>query len=529
MAGLDCPMQTKALNLFWHKAELRLVEQPQPEAPVFAISRPTLFGGREEFILQYPARLEPPTKRDLARHRFTVRHGKKRRSFQAPDAATFGTWLSALEQALEPKREPDEVNTPSSTATTATATSSQGRESIAGSTGTRASSRCRVSTLGGASSRASSNASVAMPPPSRITLERECFTRDPNNHKLLWLHRPAPTIAGLAIDEVERGDIVSLSACHEEAEEDYTNIFATEDAPLNTTDKCPHANSNTTEVFSDGPDAACAGGDHDQENGSCIAAVEDMQSVADVGNGEPLDDPSAANDVAGIELDNINSEVKAVVEGLVAAVSEGEQDRTIKGEEIDIVNESDAINPEIEAVVEALVAAVVKSEDGSDLDGGALGIGNATVTMDGFIMSGVESSRASGSAKEPAAQVSARSATLVTKHRWEPLDPTNSSLIWVRCSADANVHSAPRSNPRRRPSKPARKWVPVDPSSTRLIWIKRVENAAARIQSRYKATSNTRKWTPLEPDNSRFIWVRRQIVPVSSAATPLVDSSSFRV
>lgn len=83
------------------------MEQQAPEAPVFAVSRPTLFGGREEFLLQYPARLEPPTERDIARHRFTVRHGKKRRSFQAPDAATFEAWLSALEQALEPKAEPD--------------------------------------------------------------------------------------------------------------------------------------------------------------------------------------------------------------------------------------------------------------------------------------------------------------------------------------------------------------------------------------------------------------------------------------
>ncbi|KAG6591021.1 Pleckstrin homology-like domain [Phytophthora cinnamomi] len=212
-------MQTKALHLFWHKAELRLVEQPAPEAPVFAMSRPSLLGGREEFLLQYPARLEPLTEREIARHRFTVRHGKKRRSFQAPDAATFETWLSALEQALESKPEPEHTPTPSSTSSNATtAVSSQGKTSSPRSTGTYESSRDGRITAGSnvssQRSNISSHASTARAPPLRLTLERPCFTRDPRNLKLIWLHRPAwttPSAANANADVAENELDVNIS------------------------------------------------------------------------------------------------------------------------------------------------------------------------------------------------------------------------------------------------------------------------------------------------------------------------------
>ncbi|KAG7382615.1 hypothetical protein PHYPSEUDO_004695 [Phytophthora pseudosyringae] len=532
MAGLDCPMQAKAFNLFWHKAELRLVEQPEPEAPVFAISRPTLFGGREEFLLQYPARLEPPTARDIARHRFTVRHGKKRRSFQAPDAATFGTWLSALELALEPKKESEHVHTPStptSTATTATSShgravsaagsrgaNSQGRASTARSFGSRASSRDRTSTLASSSSSQHSHASQPRAPALRLTLERPCFTRDRNNLKLIRLHRPGATIADTNTKAEAEDDVLDVpdtdTEAEEEPEEEVTDKECSQDeAEVELLDV---ANGDSLDVVS---------GDDTEFPATSLAAAVVADSI-----GRPTDgtreDATAVDEcrsdmayVTTTEDENdgdFELEVAAVVEALVVAVDELNAD-----EEVDLAEalpspegDVESIRPEVRSAVEALVAAVIQAEDDSNID------------VASAMAAAPQSFKNRSTPKS-----STRSAAIVAKHKWRPLDPSNSRLIWVRCSAEAAVKSAPRSNPRRKAIKPARRWTPIDPSSTRLIWIRRIENAAARIESRYKASSNTHKWVPLDPDNSRFVWVRRHVVPVGSVATTVGEISSSRM
>ncbi|GMF28576.1 unnamed protein product [Phytophthora lilii] len=686
----NCPFKPfDAPILNRHKAELRLVQQPEPEAPVFAISRPTLFGGREEFILQYPARLEQPTKRDIARHRFTVCHGKKRRSFQAPDAATFDAWLSALEQALEPKRESEHFPTPSTTTSNATtAASSQGRVSTAGSTGTRASSRGRAGTIGSNASSQRSHASVARAPPMRLTLERKGITRDPNNAKLIRLHHPSPTLyeartgaeddklnvhayfydlemesamvdefsvdVGLAVEnDKENGGVQVVDAAattvnelnrvddSDDVAQDVTlfngidlgasfnetsNINlepAVEDLDSEKPDIDPEVTNENQDSGSDtfdvirventtlvsggvglvvnveAMDASAsdnalasdvsseqASNPHSPANGDSLTA--DVIVIADVaettsfhenvGNAshvevnevtvcgtediEVLETAVSAEDswisttYGSIEVseipavEDICAEVRNVVQGLVSTVANtmekdseagpvsayqevGDIEPEVKhaveapvvqnddrcennemsGIITDINNRKDDVDilPEVTSAVAALIAAVIKAEADTKTDVSSLDV------------------IAAFPKKQSVSVNSSRSATLVTKHKWIPLDPSNSSLIWVRCSVEADVKSAPRSNPRRKPIKPARRWVPIDPSSTRLIWIRRVENAAARMESRYKATAHTRTWVPLDPDNSRYIWVRRQVVPMGSVTTPMVDRSSSRL
>ncbi|KAF1794320.1 PH domain-like [Phytophthora cactorum] len=457
MAELECPMQTKAFNIFWHKAELRLVEQAEPEAPVFAISRPTLFGGHEEFLLQYPARLDPPTDRDITRHRFTVRHGKKRRSFQAPDAATFDTWLSALEQALEPKRESEQFHTPSSVATTATTstagsngTNSQGRGSNAGlSSDTRASSRGRTSNP--TSQR--SHFSQPRAPALRLTLERPCFTRDPSNLKLIRLHRPAATIAEA-----------------EEADDDVLDVPDTD-----------------TEIEDEPEEEMTEKSENEDVYGSVIAD----EALTD----EPLDvaGDNSSNGDNHSDLAEITANAGDLHDDVTLCIAtEGQNDIDLAVKVV--LNEAEEIESEVKLAVDALVAAVM---DNTEVEASSV----QTVTAPA----------PRSFTKEPAPKSSSRPTTLASRYKWVPLDPNSSRLIWVRCSVETDVKSAPRSNPRRKGAKPARRWVPIDPNSTRPIWIRRAESSAVRMESRYKATSNTRKWVPLDPDNSRFIWVRHHV------------------
>ncbi|KAE8900138.1 hypothetical protein PF005_g24306 [Phytophthora fragariae] len=604
MTGLDCPMQTKALHLFWHKAELRLVEQPAPEVPVFAMSRPTLFGGREEFLLQYPARLEPPSERDIARHRFTVRHGKKRRSFQAPDAATFETWLSALEQALEPKNEQEHSPTPSSTSSNATtAVSSQGMMSTPGSIGTYSSSRGGPTSAGSNVSSQCSHTSTARAPPLRLTLERPCFTRDLNNFKLIWLHRPAwiitpsaedvendattTEITEVVTDEIELGvEVIQEVSDTEDEDNDVLSVgvdddalegvfskrqpvdnvvlggVASNDADINTAsvedefedcelgaisddeDFSPPTVIPTSPVniskFEELADTVFRkAGDTNNVRSSAIGSATACETVFEADILETVHTGSADS-----EVEDVNSEVQAVVETLVSAVVE--QCNFDEAARVDSVLDLDEdVEPEGEAAAEALGPAVAKCN--ADVDEGIARISdvitiiksevkdielNVRASSESLVIKVDQSSEESKEDMSTVGAVTPRrfkkrslvksskhSATFSTKHKWFPLDPTNSSLIWVRGSAEGDGKTAPRSTSRRSSSKSSRKWSPVDPSNTRLVWVQRAE-AAARVESRYKATSSSRKWPPLEPDNSRYIWIRRQ---------PSLDSSSSRV
>ncbi|KAL3674940.1 hypothetical protein V7S43_000864 [Phytophthora oleae] len=494
MAGLDCPMQTKAFNLFWHKAELRLVKQTEPEAPVFAISRPSFFGGREEFLLQYPARLEPPSERDISRHRFTVRHGKKRRSFQAPDAATFDSWLSALGQALEPEKESEQFNTPKTTSSNATtAASSHGRASTAGSSDTRGSSRARVGSLVSNCSSQRSHGSQPRAPALRLTLERPCFTRDRNNLKLIRLHRPAATIAGKAEADDDILDVPDIDTDVEEPEKEVTDVPEEE-----------AVDSKQDDISLDGGFEAVANGVDPAE----VAVAEDEKEVVAVMEmlvakviADSLDNEERAG-IAVIKIeDGIEPEVEAAVEALVAAVVENNDDNETIAAQVFSSTDVDAIEPEATSTVKAIVLPVIKADDDTTIEptSAVAAVASAPVSI-----------------KKESTPKSARRSS--ARNRWVPLDPTNSRLLWVRSTAEKDVRSAPRSNPRRKTIKPARQWVPVDPSSTRLVWIRRVESAVARKESRYKAASNTRKWVPLDPSNSKFIWVRRQVVPVAGVA-----------
>ncbi|EGZ29620.1 hypothetical protein PHYSODRAFT_344077 [Phytophthora sojae] len=590
MTGLDCPMQTKALHLFWHKAELRLVEQQAPEAPVFAVSRPTLFGGREEFLLQYPARLEPPTERDIARHRFTVRHGKKRRSFQAPDAATFEAWLSALEQALEPKAEPDHSPTPSSTSSNATtAVSSQGKMSTSGSTtssrGKMDTAGCNMSSQRSNVSSQRSNVSATRAPPLRLTLEWPCFTRDPNNFKLIWLHRPAWAVpspakadkeadvgeqdASTAEFEEEGGDGVtdgiefgeealqgvSETDEEEERDNDVLSVFTDEEAPEEGSHEFVDVETDTVsaeeefdycdlETITDDegsmPTTAIA---TSPVNASKFEELVDM--VPRKADGSKNVESTAIPEgvaVAKAESPRLVGTASADSHGVVEAVLETLVDAVVKHSSIDeaacVGPDAGVEPPEGEEAAKALVPAVsrpridgVEAFDELTANEGEVNDAEASErtapeslvaevsspenSKEGiFAVEGVVSPATPRSSKKRSVvKSSKRSASIASKFKWVPLDPTNSSLIWVQGSADADTKSAPRSNPRR---KTSRKWSPVDPSNSRLIWVQRVE-AAARVESRYKATSSSRKWVPLEPDNSKYIWIRRQ--PSSGASS----------
>ncbi|KUF68133.1 hypothetical protein AM587_10001279 [Phytophthora nicotianae] len=472
MAELECPMQTKAFNIFWHKAELRLVAQAKPEAPVFAFSRPSLFGGREEFLLQYPARLEQPSERDVARHRFTVRHGKKRRSFQAPDAATFDTWLSALEEALEPNRESEHSHTPSSIATTATTstegstgTISQGRVSNAGSSGTRTSSRC--------SNPISQRNHHSQPraPALRLTLERPCFTRDPNNLKLIRLHRPAATIVGTEADD----DVLDVPEADTDIEYEPEEELTEEDDV-----------SSNDEILKDEPiDVAEADADDNIDLADATANADDLGDPTNITTTEAVA-LTVADSVGSQSDDTAQGFTSGNVESVIAAEGQNALDL-----EVNIFKtEAEEVESEVKLAVEALAVAVVN---------------NSVEASSGPV---VTTPAPRSYTKKPAQKSTSRSSSVTSKYKWVPLDPNNSRLIWVRSSIETEVKSAPRSNPRRKGGKPARRWVPIDPNSTRPIWIR--ENTAVRMESRYKATSHTRKWVPLDPENSRFIWVRHQ-------------------
>jgi hypothetical protein len=592
---------------------------------MFAISRPTLFGGREEFLLQYPARLEPPTKRDLARHRFTVRHGKKRRSFQAPDAATFDAWLSALEKALEPKRGSEHVPTPSTTTSTATtATTSHGRSSNAGSNATN--SVGRVSSAGSSAPKSTRRraSSAARAPALRLTLERPCFRRDPTNSKLIRLHRPAPTIAGATAAETGRaaeaaeagnndvedggesaaGNVSETSKDEQPDADDFDNseeanaAEAGEDVAVNAEEEQASTEDATFEEVEPQLMRASARdsepdvhGDSDDLNALTIRldqqeatsdsplAGEDATTFITADDESPVlpelavqvsDESVAVQDRSDVALvsgaavaiastvctnrkgEDTLSEVEAVLEAIVAAVEREERlPRDTSG------GETAGVDPEVKATVEALVPAAVESASDSERGLGAATNGStagidridsevrsviearvsAVVQAERETRLDVSSSQAVAAVLEPsgsrsstkATKSSTRPATLAAKHMWVPLDPTNSRLIWVRYSIEADAKSAPHSNSRGRAIVPAKRWLPVDPNSTRLIWIRRVETAAARKASRYKATSSTRKWVPLDPVNSRLLWVRRQVVPAGGVATPIVDSSSSRL
>ncbi|KAK1947585.1 hypothetical protein P3T76_001595 [Phytophthora citrophthora] len=511
MAGLDCPMQTKAFNLFWHKAELRLVKQTEPEAPVFAMSRPSFFGGHEEFLLQYPARLEPPSERDVSRHRFTVRHGKKRRSFQAPDAATFDSWYSALEQALEPEKESEQINTPkttSSNATTATSrasmagsfgTNSQDGVSTAGRSGTRASSRARVGSLASSCSSQRSHGSQPRAPALRLTLERPCFTRDKNNLKLIRLHRPdwtsAATIAGSDEVEAEADDILDVPDTESDVEEPEEEMDEMSEEDSIDTHQSDSLDDDYEEVAADGD----ASGE-DAFAGDLVAAAMETLAVAVIADTFSNEKERAGIALTKSEVDCIEPEVEAAVEALIAAVVENSYNiETSTVEALSSVS-VDAIEPEAKSTDESSVPPAIKDEDDTTLEPP-----NAVAAV---------ASTPQSLKKKPTPKSAKRSSA---RRQWVPLDPTSSRLIWVRSSAENEVKSAPRSNPKRKTIKPARHWVPMDPSSTRLVWIRRVESAA-RKESRYKAASSTRKWIPLDPTNSNFIWVRRQVVPIATVA-----------
>ncbi|KAG1711290.1 hypothetical protein DVH05_008543 [Phytophthora capsici] len=440
------------------------------------MSRPTFFGGHEEFLLQYPARLEPPSERDISRHRFTVRHGRKRRSFQAPDAATFDSWFSALEQALEPEKESEQLYTPKTTSSNATTapsrastTSSFGTNSQGGvSTGTRAGSRARVGSL---ASSCNSQHSQPRAPALRLTLERPCFTRDKNNLKLIRLHRPdwtsVVTVPGSGEIEAEADDILDVP-------ESDTDVEEPEEEMAEMSDDESQQDDSLDDDYDEGTrdNEASIGGD-------IVAAA--METLAAVVIADTFDNESA--EIAA-EVDHFEPEVEAAVEALVAAVIDDNETKTVQ-----------ELLPTVNAV--GITEPVATSTVDDD------------ATLGAVVASAPQSSK-----KELAPKSATRSST---RRRWVPLDPTSSRLIWVRSTSVNDVKAAPRSNPRRKTTKPARQWVPVDPSSTRLVWIRRVESAT-RKESRYKAASNTRKWIPLDPTSSKFIWVRRQVVPFATVA-----------
>ncbi|KAF4041515.1 hypothetical protein GN244_ATG06237 [Phytophthora infestans] len=424
MAGLESPMQTKAFNIFWHKADLRLVEKPEPEAPVFAFSRPTLFGGREEFLLQYPARLETPSELDVSRHRFTVRHGKKRRSFRAPDVATFDTWLSALEQALEPKRDSEHRQTPSSAATTATTStarsngdSSQGRASNAGSAGTRASSRGRISTLASnPNSRRSCN-SQPRAPALRLTLERPCFTRDPNNLKLIKLHRPAATIAEAEVDDADDDEVLDVPDTESEIEDEP------EDETTDVSEKGA-ASTIGSKPFTSGDDCT-----DDVE----IAIVTDDQS-----------------DVVGSKEAEL--EVKLAIEALVAAVI----NNTIQAPG---VKAPAAPTPRSFTMEPAPKSSSRSKTFASKFKWVPLDPNNSCLI---WVRRSIETDVNSA----PPSNTGRKRAT--SARRWVPVDPTSTRPIWIRRAE----HAAVRMESRYKAISDTRKWVPLDPENSRFIWVR---------------------------------------------------------
>ncbi|CEG37013.1 Pleckstrin homology-like domain [Plasmopara halstedii] len=390
MLELQTPMQTKAFKVFWHKAEVQMVERPNYQAPVVAISQPSLLGGHEEFVLQYPARLEPPTKRNIERHRFTIRHGKKRRIFQAPDAATFHTWLSAIEHALESKNGTEHSMSPDSQNST---------RSLTG----------KVCSQDSHASR------------SRFTtLELSCYTRDRINRKLIRLRRPAATIPSLAEIKADRyasdrpNENVKIEGEIGERNEKKFVEFATE--------KLTSITNVKDEVLK--PFTAVS---------VRLPSVSDDMDLA-VNNDE---------DPGDVSLTSTASE--AVCKDDSGDISDTTEHSTINSEtSVELLNSK---VPLADGVPETTVTS---DEDKPDADD--------------YLQSAID---------------------LNCAHKWFPLNPDNSKLIWQRrslyCQGKGDYHPSPK-------RQFAKQWIPHDVSNSRPIWIRRSENGLSQSDSRYKAT-----------------------------------------
>lgn len=94
--------------------------------------------------------------------------------------------------------------------TSGSTTSSRGKMDTAG---------CNAGSQRSNVSSQRSNVSATRAPPLRLTLEWPCFTRDPNNFKLIWLHRPAWAVPSPAKADKE-ADVGEQDASTAEFEEE---------------------------------------------------------------------------------------------------------------------------------------------------------------------------------------------------------------------------------------------------------------------------------------------------------------------
>lgn len=479
-----------------------MVEQLEHEAPVFAISQSSLLGGHKEILLQYPAQLEPTTTRDIKRHRFTVRHGKKRRSFQAPDAATYHTWLSALKQALEPKSEPSLVygsaemqdRTNSSTYEATCQNSKDSRP------------RCSI-------------------------VERPCFKRYSNNWKLIRLHRPATTLARTGenhthvkapndidsdvgidgestetsqIDALERlGDIEELrESCLASADigEDQASSAAFDQV---------QASVVPIRIYNEPVDVFDSQMESEGESGG-LRRMAEKDALEKLGDIEELRESCFA--FAGDKVEGQVSCFASAGGDLIAlmSASDGVDLRTDEKKDIRV------------GVDEPSAASEVKCKDGIVVMADR-NIINVTVNAkpsysEGQVATDAPKTNIDEKVTFESFGFSKTQTRFVSDYLWAPLDPNKSKLIWVRDSLDRKVDGGVQRSPSR---KSVKQWVPLDPSNSRLIWTRRSENGLSQAEFRYKATSYARKWVPLTSVDSNPTRGRRHVVPNGSIATPI--------
>ncbi|GMF45283.1 unnamed protein product [Phytophthora fragariaefolia] len=532
------------------------------------MSRPTLLGGRDEFLLQYPARLEPPTERDIARHRFTVQHGKKRRSFQAPDAVTFKTWLAAIDQALGPKKDEEQLLAPPSSTTSTATTAASSQMSAPGSTGADLSSRSRASTVGSNVSSQRSHASTARAPPMRLTLERPCFTRDPKNFKLLWLHRPAwmfPSAAHSDEADCSELDLGAKKELESETEVDYDTddvelaiqtVSDAEDTQSENnglaSDESALDGSSTELLVDDIVDGFAGDGtlnssmsvedvfkDSEQESGSdsgeFVASAAISTSPVNASKFEELADMVTLRKADSSNTVENAAFVSTVVDKPIGAGNSLELLRPRSTS-----NDAEHIDSEVNAVVAALVSAVLDQNDAdtafyndlvsvNDDHTDPESTTSSTVeTIPQAVMEsdvkhedfdGVEpiASPSSSETEESESEVGIAIESRATAVVQETED--NSQMCNVEpvpassASRSLKQRSVVQNSKRFATLASGNKWVPLDPTNSRLIWVRSSAEAGGksvpRSSPRRSGSMSSRKWIAVDPSSTRLMWTRR--------------------
>ncbi|TDH68509.1 hypothetical protein CCR75_003749 [Bremia lactucae] len=441
------------------------MEQSESEAPVFAITRPKLFGGCERFLLQNPSQLEPPTEKSIARHRFTVRHGKKRRVFQAPDNVTFNAWLSALEQALEPKKKSEHVRMQSPN--TRVSYIAIRTHSHSGMT-----SPGRLSPKTKMKRRGHGKKTCQVRPYTQARFfERSGFRRDPTNYKIVKLHRPAATCSRIAMSKVEAPISDSEMKSESELEEKSSEALKEDenlvmDEIAHNQDILPRIATAEPDSISIGDSASCGdsisgGGKEGAESPddllSKTAVVPELIDRIDIERIAEKTSPECSSTVANATFETKTIEHDVIVTNEALSLEIDDDCGTVK-HAVSVGN----FPSENRSKILSKISVVVNPQDKSDVekpvekrDQNVIDCkGHATIKTEAIDFEVI------GIVKELLARVVEDCVTTIV--------PSKSNIQASRKCYVPNSEAVKSSST---PRDCQNHWIPVDPYNSKLIWI----------------------------------------------------------